>query len=102
YRSIKELLETFRDAIKGHKSLLVDNKIFHRDVSKNNIIITELVTKGDSRGRLINLDLAKELDITPSGASHRTGTIRFITIEVLEGKGYTYRHDLKSFFYVST
>jgi hypothetical protein len=36
----------------------------------------------------------------PSGASHRTGTMQFMAIEVLQGKGHTYRHDLESFFYV--
>ncbi|KAI1655018.1 hypothetical protein F4813DRAFT_392009 [Daldinia decipiens] len=100
YRSVKELLATFRDAIKGHRSLLVDGRILHRDVSENNIIITEPATECDPRGRLIDLDLAKELDAVPSRASHRTGTMRFMAIEVLEGKGHTYRHDLESFFYV--
>lgn len=47
-----------------------------------------------------HLDLAKELDSLPSGAPHRTGTMQFMAIEVLEGKGHTYRHDLESFFYV--
>jgi predicted transcriptional regulator len=36
----------------------------------------------------------------PSGASHRTGTMQFMAMEVLQGKGHTYRHDLESFFYV--
>jgi hypothetical protein len=27
--------------------------------------------------------------------------MQFMVIEVLQGKGYTYRHDLESFFYVS-
>ena len=44
--------------------------------------------------------VAKELDGMPSGARHRTGTMQFMAIEVLEGKGHTYRHDLESFFYV--
>merc|ERR1711964_476396 len=75
-------------------------KILHRDVSENNIIITELPAEGAPKGRLIDLDLAKELDSMPSGARHRTGTMQFMAIEVLEGKGHTYRHDLESFFYV--
>jgi hypothetical protein len=36
----------------------------------------------------------------PSGARHRTGTMQFMAIEVLEGNGHTYRHDLESFFYI--
>ncbi|KAH6716479.1 hypothetical protein BKA61DRAFT_574276 [Leptodontidium sp. MPI-SDFR-AT-0119] len=58
------------------------------------------VVKGDSKGMLIDLDLVKELDSLPSGASHRIGTMLFMAIEVLQGKGHTYRHDLESFFYV--
>jgi serine/threonine protein kinase len=93
-------LEAVRDAIRGHRSLLEDGKILHRDVSENNIIITEFPAEDAPKGRLIDLDLAKELDSMPSGARHRTGTMQFMAIEVLEGKGHTYRHDLESFFYV--
>ena len=100
YRSTRELLEALRDAIRGHKSLLEDGKILHRDISENNIIITEAASRGEPIGRLIDLDLAKELDSVPSGASHRTGTMQFMAIEVLQGKGHTYRHDLESFLYV--
>jgi hypothetical protein len=100
YQSARELLEALRDAIQGHRSLLEDGKILHRDVSENNIIITELPAEDAPKGRLIDLDLAKELDGMPSGARHRTGTMQFMAIEVLEGKGHTYRHDLESFFYV--
>lgn len=49
---------------------------------------------------LIDLDLAKELNTGPSGARHRTGTMEFMAIEVLQGHTHTYRHDLESFFYV--
>jgi serine/threonine protein kinase len=100
YQSVRELLEALRDAIRGHRSLLEDGKILHRDISENNIIITELPAEEAPKGRLIDLDLAKELDSMPSGARHRTGTMQFMAIEVLEGKGHTYRHDLESFFYV--
>jgi Fungal protein kinase len=100
YRSVRELLEALRDAIAGHRSLLENGKIIHWDISENNIIITDHTTGGDSKGILIDLDLAKELDSIPSGASHRTGTMQFMAIEVLQGKGHTYRHDLESFFYV--
>jgi hypothetical protein len=100
YRSVKELLEALRDAIVGHRSLLEDGKILHCDISENNIIITECASEGEPKGRLIDLDLAKELGSMPSGASHRTGTMQFMAIDVLQGKGHTYRHDLESFFYV--
>jgi serine/threonine protein kinase len=82
-----------RDAILSHRSLFTTGKILHRDISENNIIIAD-------SGRLIDLDLGKELDSGLSGATHRTGTMQFMAIEVLRGKGHIYRHDLESFFYV--
>lgn len=100
YQSVTELLEALRDAIKGHKSLLENGRILHRDISEKNIIITEPATEGDPKGMLIDLDLAKELESLRGGASYRTGTMQFMAIEVLQGKGHTYRHDLESFFYV--
>jgi hypothetical protein len=100
YQSVRELLEALRDNIRGHRSLFQDGKILYQDVSENNIIITELSAEDTPKGRLIDLDLAKELDSMPSGARHRIGTMQFIAIKVLKGKGYTYRHNLESFFYV--
>ncbi len=68
-------MEALRDAIRGHRSLLEDGKILYRDVSKNNIIITELPAEDAPKGRLIDLDLAKELDGMPSRVRYRTGTM---------------------------
>ncbi|KAL2887622.1 Protein kinase domain protein [Ceratocystis lukuohia] len=100
FRTVKELLESERDAIKAHQSLYVTGKILHRDISPNNILITNPETANGFKGMLINLDLAKVLDSEPSGAWHRTGTMEFMAIEVLRKKDHTYRHDLESFFYV--
>jgi serine/threonine protein kinase len=100
FESINEFLEACRDFIRAHRSLYFDGNILHRDISKNNIIITDAENDQDPKGMLIDLDLAKELESGPSGARHRTGTMEFMAIEVLEGKPHTYRHDLESFFYV--
>lgn len=100
FRLVRELLEAIRDAITAHRSLLEDGKMLHRDISENNIIITTPSAEGEPKGRPIDVDLGKELNSVPSGASHRTGTMQFMAIEVLHGKGHTYRHDLESFFYV--
>jgi hypothetical protein len=62
--------------------------------------VTDAEGEGDPREILINLNLAKELNSGLSGARHRTGIIKFMVIEVLEGRAHTYRHDLESFFYV--
>ncbi|TWU70914.1 hypothetical protein ED733_000409 [Metarhizium rileyi] len=98
FRTIEELLESMRDAIKAHQSLYVTGNILHRDISPNNIIITRPET--GFKGMLIDLDLAKVMDSGPTGARHQTGTMQFMAIEVLRAADHTYRHDLESFFYV--
>ena len=98
--AIRELLTTLRDAIKAHRSLYLKKNILHRDISENNIIITNPDETGGFAGMLIDLDLAKVLGSGRSGARHQTGTMEFMTIQVLQGVDHTYRHDLESFFYV--
>ncbi|EGX92351.1 serine/threonine-protein kinase Sgk2 [Cordyceps militaris CM01] len=100
FESVRELLESLRDAIKAHRSLYVTGNILHRDISSNNIIITQPTTAGDFKGMLIDLDLAKVRDSVASGARHQTGTMQFMAVEVLCAVDHTYRHDLESFFYV--
>jgi hypothetical protein len=100
FDSVKQFLEAFRDFIKAHRSLLNEGRILHRDISENNVIITDAGGEGDPRGMLIDLDLAKNLDDEPSGARYRTGTMQFMAIGVLNGEPHTYRHDLESIFYV--
>ncbi|EAS34035.2 uncharacterized protein CIMG_05059 [Coccidioides immitis RS] len=100
YKSPLELLMALQDAIKAHRSLYLDGKILHRDVSENNIIITDPNRVGGRSGMLIDLDLAKEVGSGRSGARHQTGTMEFMAIEVLLNVDHTYRHDLESFFYV--
>jgi len=100
FRSIPELLEALRDAIKAHRSLYINGKILHRDISENNIIITDPKEADGFTGMLIDEDLAKEIGSGRSGARHQTGTMEFMAIEVLRRVSHTYRHDLESFFYV--
>ncbi|MCJ1345689.1 hypothetical protein MMC31_003898 [Peltigera leucophlebia] len=101
FKSVFELLEAFRDFIKGHKSLIQKGNILHRDISVNNLIITDAKDENGPKGMLIDLDLAQELDQGSGRARHRTGTMEFMAIEVLSGPvTHTYRHDLESFFYV--
>ncbi|KAG6147827.1 hypothetical protein E4U37_007778 [Claviceps purpurea] len=100
FGSILELLECLRDAIKAHRSLYMESGILHRDISINNIIITEPAKADGYKGMLIDLDLARDITKDPSGQRHRTGTIEFMAIGVLLGRQHTYRHDLESFLYV--
>lgn len=100
FESVKDFLTACCDIVRALRSLYLDGKVLHRDISENNLIITDAETEGEPRGVVIDLDLGKELDCGPSGARHRTGTMEFMAIEVLEGTAHTYRHDLESFFYV--
>ncbi|KAK1255493.1 hypothetical protein MKX08_009488 [Trichoderma sp. CBMAI-0020] len=100
FKTVIELLEGLRDAVKVHQSLYMDGKILHWDISENNIIITNPGNADGFKGMLIDLDLAKEQGKGPSGARYRTGTMEFMAIEVLLGISHTYRHDLEAFFYV--
>lgn len=77
----------------------VSGTAVHRDISKNNIIITDPKTADGFTGMLIDLDLAI-VGGERSGARHQTGTMEFMAIDVLRGVKHTYRHDLESFFYV--
>ena len=90
FRSISQLLKALHDVIKVHRSLLMDGKILHRDISENNIIITDPEEAGDFVSMLIDLDLAKELSSGPSSAQHYMGTMQFMAIKVLLGISYTY------------
>lgn len=60
FGSIRELLETLRDATRAHRSLYLKGGILHRDISSNNIIIANPEKSGGFKGMLIDLDLAKE------------------------------------------
>jgi serine/threonine protein kinase len=86
----------------GHRSLFERCKVLHRDISINNVMITESAQEGGPKGFLIDLDMASMADSeTNSGALYRTGTQEFIAIEILSRSArHTYRHDLESFFYV--
>ena len=103
FTTIKALLQAFRDAIQAHKLLFLKGRILHRDVSENNLIMTDPTQNDGFSGMLIDLDLAAEVEEggknKRTGAQMITGTRQFMAIEVLEGVSHTYRHDLESFFY---
>jgi hypothetical protein len=112
FTSVREVLTALRDAIKAHRSLFLDAKILHRDVSLHNIILTDANRTGGHSGMLIDLDLAISVEEDRKNrqteACAMTGTLEYLAIEILEGGldpktagiGHTYRHDLESFFYV--
>ncbi|GAW26698.1 putative 1 protein kinase [Rosellinia necatrix] len=70
FASAEELLEACHDIVKAHRSLHYEGKMLHRDISDNNLIITNTEREADPKGMLIDLDLAKELASGSSGARH--------------------------------
>lgn len=65
FESIPELLVALRDAIKTHRSLLNKAKILHRDISENNIIITDPKMAGGYRWLgPASVDLANSMYLT--------------------------------------
>ena len=103
-----ELLLAMRDAVRGHRSLLIDGHILHRDISVNNIMIT---TPSQSprtdrfHGFLIDPDHAISADAIGrhSSVPERTGTFEFMSIDALL-RNPSFRHiyydDLQSFMWV--
>ncbi|KFY52693.1 hypothetical protein V496_08250 [Pseudogymnoascus sp. VKM F-4515 (FW-2607)] len=100
FHSTVQLLQVFRDSIKCHRSLYLDAKILHRDISPGNIIILDSQDEEKPKGILIDLDSAIELAEISETESGVTGTRPFMAIGVLKKECHTYRHDLESFLYV--
>lgn len=99
-RDIVEFLLALRDAIKAHRSLYETGRVLHRDISINNIVITEEMDSDGAHGMLIDMDAAIDLTMGPSKSKTITGTKPFMAIGLLRGEDHTYRHDLESFFYI--
>lgn len=90
------LLGALADCIQGHESLRQKAGLLHRDISIGNLMVGK-----DSRGFLIDLDLAiKEERVAASGAKGKTGTRAFMAIGALLGEQHSFMHDLESFFWV--
>ncbi|SZF00785.1 unnamed protein product [Blumeria hordei] len=108
--SALELIIGMRDAIKLHRSLVVDAKILHCNISVNNILLTGIEKNDKLSGILIGLDLATSIKIGKFQEKDRVmrGTKQFIALDILENSydmtspvvTHTYRHDLESFLYV--
>ncbi|PPR03961.1 hypothetical protein CVT24_008316 [Panaeolus cyanescens] len=103
-------LEGFHDAIEGHRNMW-EAGILHRDISVNNILFGRKGNKDNSRGVVIDVDLAIFFDRTDSlcKADWLTGTHAFQSFNVLESglarpdtfvPVHDYLDDLESFFWV--
>lgn len=96
-----------RDAVRGHRSLLVDGLVLHRDVSVNNVLITLPTDERPDgfKGCLLDLDHAITSDPLGhhSGAPERTGTFEFMSTRARRSAPefrHCYYDDLQSFMWV--
>ncbi|KAJ1964014.1 hypothetical protein H4R35_007184 [Dimargaris xerosporica] len=97
----EELIVVLADAMAFHRTLYDDCKLFHRDISTNNIMAVR--QNNQLRGILIDLDNAihRENGLAP-GRPERTGTLPFMSIGNLEGNENrrTAINDWESLLYV--
>ncbi|KAI8716983.1 Non-specific serine/threonine protein kinase [Fusarium sp. LHS14.1] len=100
FHSMEEFLRSFRAAVAGYRSLHLDGKVLHRDISPYNIIIAEMKKEREPWGVLIDLDLSMELAVGPARPGEIMGTKAFMAISVMKRRQRTYRQDLESFLYV--
>ncbi|TFK51610.1 hypothetical protein OE88DRAFT_1659736, partial [Heliocybe sulcata] len=101
FRSTRELTEAMRSAL-GGLSHMAENKIMHRDISVNNIMIsTDPAAKKDAKGFVIDPELAAVPGKTDD-LSYITGTFQFLAIERLMGQpgDHEQYHDLESVYWV--
>ncbi|CAD6501119.1 BgTH12-01373 [Blumeria graminis f. sp. triticale] len=111
--SVLQFLIVLRDAILGHRSLLIEKEIIHNDISDSNIIIVTPTEYDRSRGMLIDLDHSVALYDRMLSYLIRlpVGKIKFMAFEPLdaikrpkarwnESFECSYSNDLVSFFNV--
>ncbi|KAG5950871.1 hypothetical protein E4U58_001392 [Claviceps cyperi] len=92
--SCLEPLECEWDAIRAHRSLYLEGKILHRDISPHNIIITRPATADGFKGMLIDFDMACTRESDQDGTMHAVGTLPFMAVEGLLKINHTYCHEL--------
>ncbi|KAF5383673.1 hypothetical protein D9615_003853 [Tricholomella constricta] len=108
--SVEAFQDVFVDCLECHYHAYTDAKVLHRDLSENNLMFkrTDDTSDGKIKGILNDWDMASGVEandeILPSTATHRTGTIPFMAIDLLvvnrRPPPHLFRHDLESFFYI--
>lgn len=99
FTSIPELLEVLCHLVKALRSLYLNGRMLHRDISIKNLVIAPQRGADDPKGLLIDFDLAVDLD-NVRDVEPTVGSDGFMAIGILSGQPHTYRHDLESLFYV--
>ncbi|KAH9025840.1 hypothetical protein EDB85DRAFT_2149458 [Lactarius pseudohatsudake] len=105
FRCSRDMVRAVHAALVAHRDAFEKCKILHRDISPNNILLTE--SADFDGGLLIDWDLCKQVDPgDPSAGSARqaarTGTWQFMAADLIENPNInqTFVHDIKSAFFV--
>ncbi|KAH6901571.1 hypothetical protein BKA70DRAFT_1568397 [Coprinopsis sp. MPI-PUGE-AT-0042] len=107
-KTAQDFMKIWIDCIRCHFVAWDVGKYLHRDLSENNLMFwtPEKDAKSIPKGVVNDWDMASALDETNqvpmSSTQHRTGTLPFMSIDLLERAPprHYYRHDLESFFYI--
>ncbi|KAI0073809.1 hypothetical protein K474DRAFT_1677617 [Panus rudis PR-1116 ss-1] len=102
-RDARELVQVMRDALQALVEGYVEARILHRDVSKNNVLIsTSESPTGVRRGLLNDWDISCKVPPDCTTILPRSGTWRFMSCELREEteKSHEIYDDLQSIFWV--
>ncbi|TFK24549.1 hypothetical protein FA15DRAFT_741109 [Coprinopsis marcescibilis] len=117
FKTPRQFLYAFHDAVNGHRSLLLDGGILHCDISVKNILLGQPNAKVNWRGVLIDLDCAVYVEdgvYPPTEANQGTRSFQSVTVLSTQIKSidyyiankdkyaHDYLDDLEGFFYVLT
>ncbi|KAF9474503.1 hypothetical protein BDN70DRAFT_997028 [Pholiota conissans] len=106
YESDQELLTGLRDAVKAHKELC-EKGILHRDISVENVLLGLITDMDLEFVRIKYSGSTKPIPVLGDPISVKrgaamTGTIQFMTYELLKNNGVVHeeKHDVESFVWV--
>ncbi|OBZ73978.1 hypothetical protein A0H81_06530 [Grifola frondosa] len=99
-----EMTETILSALEAHQEAWEIGEVLHRDISDGNVVIYDDPVSGESKGLLIDWDLAKfkeDLERSPTQKS-RAGTWQFMSALLLQipTKPHQVSDDLESFIHL--
>ncbi|CAL1710415.1 unnamed protein product [Somion occarium] len=102
-QSARELVRATHDTLETLVEAYYKPKRLHRDVSKNNVMLTENPSDGKNPSGILNdWDHSRPLDATTPVFNHRTGTWQFMSVKLLEDpdKPHEIFDDLESVLWV--